>query len=108
MFPETYGRTLEELAFLFEDRARADEATLRVEKQMEWSSERRWSRVDERMSWDMDIIMPNKFEVRANENNVRRGKGSQSPDESAAREIEPAPAGHRQAIRGERGGWSNN
>ncbi|KAF2009645.1 hexose transporter-like protein [Aaosphaeria arxii CBS 175.79] len=34
MFPETYGRTLEELAFLFEDRARADEATMRVEKQI--------------------------------------------------------------------------
>lgn len=32
MFPETYGRTLEELAFLFEDKARADEARLNVEK----------------------------------------------------------------------------
>ena len=49
MFPETYGRTLEELAFLFEDHALADEATTHVEKQMEWA-ERRWSRIDERMS----------------------------------------------------------
>jgi hypothetical protein len=57
MFPETYGRTLEELAFLFEDRARAEEATSQVEKQMEWV-ERRFSRVDERMSWEMDVIIP--------------------------------------------------
>ncbi|KAF2250426.1 hexose transporter-like protein [Trematosphaeria pertusa] len=34
MFPETYGRTLEELAFLFEDEARADEARKKVEKQL--------------------------------------------------------------------------
>ncbi|KAF2729713.1 hexose transporter-like protein [Polyplosphaeria fusca] len=34
MFPETYGRTLEELAFLFEDQTLADEATARVEKQI--------------------------------------------------------------------------
>jgi sugar porter (SP) family MFS transporter len=34
MFPETYGRTLEELAFLFEDTALADEATAAVEKQL--------------------------------------------------------------------------
>lgn len=34
MFPETYGRTLEELAFLFEDKALADEATHKVEKQL--------------------------------------------------------------------------
>lgn len=34
MFPETYGRTLEELAFLFEDQALADEATAAVEKQI--------------------------------------------------------------------------
>ncbi|KAI1765670.1 general substrate transporter [Hypoxylon sp. FL1150] len=32
MFPETFGRTLEELAFLFEDRALAEEATHAVEK----------------------------------------------------------------------------
>lgn len=32
MFPETYGRTLEELAFLFEDKARAEEARVNVEK----------------------------------------------------------------------------
>jgi hypothetical protein len=57
MFPETYGRTLEELAFLFEDRARAEEATSQVEKQMEWA-ERRFSRVDERMSWEMVVIIP--------------------------------------------------
>jgi len=34
MFPETYGRTLEELAFLFEDKSFAEEATLNVEKQI--------------------------------------------------------------------------
>ncbi|KAF2472482.1 hexose transporter-like protein [Lindgomyces ingoldianus] len=34
MFPETYGRTLEELAFLFEDQALADQATMTVEKQI--------------------------------------------------------------------------
>ena len=34
MFPETYGRTLEELAFLFEDKALAEEATMKVEKQI--------------------------------------------------------------------------
>ncbi|KAF1993458.1 hexose transporter-like protein [Amniculicola lignicola CBS 123094] len=34
MFPETYGRTLEELAFLFEDQSLAEEATARVEKQI--------------------------------------------------------------------------
>ena len=32
MFPETYGRTLEELAFLFEDQALAEQATMKVEK----------------------------------------------------------------------------
>ncbi|KAI1437863.1 general substrate transporter [Xylaria sp. CBS 124048] len=32
VFPETYGRTLEELTFLFEDRALADEAVHAVEK----------------------------------------------------------------------------
>ncbi|KAK9777232.1 putative General substrate transporter [Seiridium cardinale] len=32
IFPETYGRTLEELAFLFEDKALADEAVHAVEK----------------------------------------------------------------------------
>ncbi|KAI1252482.1 hypothetical protein MGN70_007060 [Eutypa lata] len=32
MFPETFGRTLEELAFLFEDKALADEAVNAVEK----------------------------------------------------------------------------
>lgn len=35
MFPETYGRTLEELAFLFEDDARAEEAQRKVEKQLQ-------------------------------------------------------------------------
>ncbi|OCL05099.1 general substrate transporter [Glonium stellatum] len=34
MFPETGGRTLEELAFLFEDKSLADQATLAVEKQI--------------------------------------------------------------------------
>jgi hypothetical protein len=98
MFPETYGRTLEELAFLFEDRALADEATSKVEKQMEWSAER-WSRVDERMSWDMDVIVPNKGNVR------RSGEGR---GDSVTREIEPERGGNRQAIRGERGGgWDS-
>ncbi|KAK4151654.1 general substrate transporter [Chaetomidium leptoderma] len=32
MFPETFGRTLEELAFMFEDKALADEAVAAVEK----------------------------------------------------------------------------
>ncbi|KAK0708054.1 general substrate transporter [Lasiosphaeris hirsuta] len=32
MFPETFGRTLEELAFLFEDKALADQAVAAVEK----------------------------------------------------------------------------
>jgi hypothetical protein len=59
MFPETYGRTLEELAFLFEDPARAEEATSQVEKQMQWA-ERRFSRVEERMSWEMDVVIPSK------------------------------------------------
>jgi hypothetical protein len=99
MFPETYGRTLEELAFLFEDHALAEEATSKVEKQMEWTAER-WSRVDERMSWDMDVIVPNKYETgRAG---VERG------GHDVARVVEPEGGGNRQAIRGERGGWWNN
>ncbi|KAF2849538.1 hexose transporter-like protein [Plenodomus tracheiphilus IPT5] len=57
MFPETYGRTLEELSFLFEDRTRADEATMHVEKQMEYA-EHRFSRLDEHMSWEMDVVIP--------------------------------------------------
>ena len=32
MFPETFGRTLEELAFIFEDKALADQAVVAVEK----------------------------------------------------------------------------
>ena len=32
MFPETYGRTLEELTFIFEDKALADRAVVAVEK----------------------------------------------------------------------------
>jgi hypothetical protein len=99
MFPETYGRTLEELAFLFEDRALADEATSKVEKQMEWSAER-WSRVDERMSWDMDVIVPNKGDSR------RCGDGRGGYD--VARMVEPKSGGNRQAIHGERGGWWDN
>ncbi|KAL5386206.1 hypothetical protein DPSP01_004291 [Paraphaeosphaeria sporulosa] len=35
LFPETYGRTLEELAFLFETDARAEEVRQRVEKQLQ-------------------------------------------------------------------------
>ncbi|KAJ4377730.1 hypothetical protein N0V83_000560 [Neocucurbitaria cava] len=57
-FPETYGRTLEELAFLFEDRSLAEEATMNVEKQMNWA-DRRYSRIEERMSWEMDVVIPN-------------------------------------------------
>lgn len=34
-FPETYGRTLEELAFLFEPNARTEEVRQRVEKQLQ-------------------------------------------------------------------------
>ncbi|KAH8883011.1 general substrate transporter [Thozetella sp. PMI_491] len=34
-FPETYGRTLEELAFLFEDKALADEAVAAVQKTLD-------------------------------------------------------------------------
>ncbi|CAO2655029.1 Nn.00g117620.m01.CDS01 [Neocucurbitaria sp. VM-36] len=34
MYPETYNRTLEELAFLFEDKSLADEAVKAVEKQV--------------------------------------------------------------------------
>jgi predicted AAA+ superfamily ATPase len=99
MFPETYGRTLEELAFLFEDRALAEEATMKVEKQMEWSAERRWSRVEDRMSWDMDVIVPNKTDDRrSNDTKGRNG---------VVREIrkEEDTSGNRHAIRGERGGW---
>ncbi|KAF2271335.1 hexose transporter-like protein [Westerdykella ornata] len=36
MFPETYGRTLEELAFLFEDRSLAEQQASRVEKQLHY------------------------------------------------------------------------
>ncbi|KAF2825257.1 hexose transporter-like protein [Ophiobolus disseminans] len=98
MFPETYGRTLEELAFLFEDRALAEEATLKVEKQMEWSAERRWSHVDRRMSWDMDVIFRGKADDRrSNDSKGRNG---------VVRELrEEDRSGNRQAIRGERGGW---
>ena len=32
MFPETFGRTLEELAFIFEDRSKAERAVAAVEK----------------------------------------------------------------------------
>jgi sugar porter (SP) family MFS transporter len=34
MYPETYGRTLEELAFLFEDKELADQAVIAVEKKI--------------------------------------------------------------------------
>ncbi|KAH7397441.1 hexose transporter-like protein [Pyrenochaeta sp. MPI-SDFR-AT-0127] len=66
MFPETYGRTLEELAFLFEDRALAEEATMNVEKQMEYS-ERRRSRMEDRISWEMDVVIPNVAKARSRE-----------------------------------------
>jgi hypothetical protein len=106
MFPETYGRTLEELAFLFEDRALADEATKKVEKQMEWSSEQRWSRIDDRMSWDMEIMMPNKFDVRsADVTHKKASVESTNGGDGVAREVEPVRGGYMQSIRGERGGW---
>jgi hypothetical protein len=108
MFPETYGRTLEELAFLFEDRALADEATMKVEKQMEWSAEQRWSRVEDRMSWDMDVIMPNKFDVRSDNAGARRSREPRTSSVAAARETDPARPNFKQAIRGERGGWSGS
>jgi hypothetical protein len=108
MFPETYGRTLEELAFLFEDRALADEATLKVEKQMEWSAEQRWSRIDDRMSWDMDVIVPHRFDVRANESDSRGEQGARSSGDGAAEQVEPNRPGYSHAIRGERGGWSDS
>jgi hypothetical protein len=94
MFPETYGRTLEELAFLFEDQALAEEATKKVEKQMEWSADQRWSRMDERMSWDMDVIIPNKSGLERRE---VLGQGVRGDDGIAD--------GNVRAIRGERGGW---
>jgi hypothetical protein len=50
---------LEELAFLFEDSERAEEAKNQVEEQMKWS-ERRFSHIGERMSWEMDVFEPNK------------------------------------------------
>jgi hypothetical protein len=91
MFPETYGRTLEELAFLFEDRALADEATKKVEKQMEFS-ERGWER-DGRLSWDMDVIVPGKVEERRGSVAYEvRGEGQES-------------GGNTTAIRGETGRW---
>lgn len=74
MFPETYGRTLEELAFLFEDRALAEEATMNVEKQMQYS-ERRQSRVEERTSWEMDVVIPNPVRARSREHS--RGDSGQ-------------------------------
>lgn len=99
MFPETYGRTLEELAFLFEDRALADEATAKVEKQMEWSAERRWSHLDERLSWDMDVIVPGKRdERRSDDSKVGNGVVREMREEEHV-------GGNRQVIRGERGGW---
>jgi sugar porter (SP) family MFS transporter len=39
MYPETHGRTLEELAFLFEDKALADQAVKAVEKEVNESHE---------------------------------------------------------------------
>jgi hypothetical protein len=109
MFPETYGRTLEELAFLFEDRALADEATMKVEKQMEWSAEHRWSRGDDCLSWDMDIIVPSNSNARRSDDNKGPtfvARENRSPI-TATREVrEPERiGGHKQAIRGERGGW---
>jgi hypothetical protein len=42
MFPETYGRTLEELAFLFEDQALAEQATINVEKHIRYEDTEVW------------------------------------------------------------------
>ncbi|QRD07141.1 hypothetical protein JI435_308340 [Parastagonospora nodorum SN15] len=108
MFPETYGRTLEELAFLFEDRSLADEATKQVEKQMEWSSEHRWSRLDNSMSWDMDVMMPNKSDVQTDDECRGIGGGDRIRSDSTGREIQPVRAKPRQAIRGEGGSWRQN
>lgn len=86
MFPETYGRTLEELAFLFEDRALADEATMNVEKQMKYV-DKRFSRVDDRGSWEMDVVLPNKvFEGRGAVNGkVTTGQGRRGPERAMGR-----------------------
>jgi len=108
MFPETYGRTLEELSFLFEDRSLADEATKQVEKQMAWSSEQRWSRLDNRMSWDMDVMMPNKSGVRTHDEPREFGGIDRIRSDSTGREIQPVRAKPRQAIRGEGGSWREN
>jgi hypothetical protein len=109
MFPETYGRTLEELAFLFEDRALADEATKKVEKQMELSGEQRWSRLDDRVSWDMDIVNPIKFDGRGDDSNYK-GLGGRKNNRSTSigKEIDAVKGCHRQAIRGETGRWWDN
>ncbi|KAF1948538.1 hexose transporter-like protein [Byssothecium circinans] len=48
LFPETYGRTLEELSFLFEDRALAEEAAAKVSKQIQ----------QELDDWDSAVIFP--------------------------------------------------
>ncbi|KFY43750.1 hypothetical protein V494_01818 [Pseudogymnoascus sp. VKM F-4513 (FW-928)] len=40
IYPETYGRTLEELAFLFEDKALADKAVEAVEKQIHYGGDK--------------------------------------------------------------------
>lgn len=107
MFPETYGRTLEELAFLFEDRALAEEATQQVEKQMEWSEQRRYSRLEDRLSWDMDVIVSPKSHAP-----VERREPYSAPPTPAT--TIPVNLDHRgrdgqfRAIRGERGGWWDN
>lgn len=81
MFPETYGRTLEELAFLFEDRALAEEATINVEKQID-ETDRRYSRYDDRGSWEMDVVIPNKVFDRRSPDNGRMvtGQGRRGPE----------------------------
>lgn len=86
MFPETYGRTLEELAFLFEDRALAEEATMNVEKQMEYA-ERRQSRMNDRASWEMDVVIPTKVFDRRESSNGRAtsGQGRRGPERDMTR-----------------------
>jgi hypothetical protein len=51
MFPETYGRTLEELAFLFEDQSLAQRANRSVEKQLEYELRNRRSHASEDKDW---------------------------------------------------------
>ena len=68
MFPETYARTLEELAFLFEDKALAEEATMKVEKQIHHESyegEDQW----------MDMVEKEEEKLKAREEKHKKAEG---------------------------------